>query len=67
MPTVYILAKDYGNQLSENEKVRELLEKTQFWGEESNFDKSDTKMKNPKRSLNRYVNNIINQSYIQKF
>jgi hypothetical protein len=30
MPTVYILAKDYGDKLSENEKVRELLEKTQF-------------------------------------
>ena len=66
MPSFFILAKDYGDQLSENEIVRELLQKTQFWGEESNFDKSDIKMKNLKRSWDRCVNNIIKRS-IQKF
>ena len=61
MSTFYTLARDYGDQLSEDE-IRELLEKTQMGGEELNFDEFYTIMKNSKRSGDRSVNNSINNS-----
>jgi len=61
MSTFYTLARDYGDQLSEDE-IRELLEKTQMGGEELNFDEFYTIMKNSKRSGDRSVNNSMNNS-----
>jgi len=61
MSTFYTLARDFGDQLSEDE-IRELLEKTQMGGEELNFDEFYTIMKNSKRSGDRSVNNSINNS-----
>ena len=61
MSTFYTLARDYGDQLSEDE-IRELLEKTQMGGEELNFDEFYTIMKNSKRSGDRSMNNSINNS-----
>ncbi len=61
MSTFYTLARDYGDQLSEDE-IRELLEKTQMGGEELNFDEFYAIMKNPRRSGDRSVNNSINNS-----
>ena len=61
MSTFYTLARDYGDQLPEDE-IRELLEKTQMGGEELNFDEFYTIMKNSKRSGDRSVNNSMNNS-----
>ena len=61
MSTFYTLARDYGDQLSEDE-IRELLEKTQMGGQELNFDEFYAIMKNWKRSGDRSMNNSINNS-----
>jgi len=61
MSTFYTLARDYGDQLSEDE-IRYLLEKTQMGGSELNFDEFYTIMKGAvrtntrKNSNNSYMN-----------
>ena len=77
MSTFYTLARDYGDQLSEDE-IRILLEKTQMGGNELTFDEFYTIMKGsgiksnynssrgPFRNNNNINNNINNEVYIKK-
>ena len=62
MSTFYTLARDYGDQLSE-EEIRSLLEKTQMGGEELNFDEFYTIMKGSRRNN---VNMSSNRSSYKK-
>ena len=66
MSTFYTLARDYGDQLSEDE-IRYLLEKTQMGGEDLNFDEFYTIMKSSKGSGERnYDNNSSNNISLNK-
>ena len=74
MSTFYTLARDYGDQLSEDE-IRELLEKTQMGGNELNFDEFYTIMKGYKKTEDRDDNmsshkssyrNKHNEVYVKK-
>ena len=61
MSTFYTLARDYGDQLSEDQ-IRELLEKTQMGGAELNFDEFYTIMKGAIKDNNRNNNSYMNMS-----
>ena len=66
MSTFQSLAKDFGNNLEE-EEIRYLLEKAQMGGEELNFDEFETIMKVAKKSNNNkkngnFFNNTINST-----
>ena len=76
MSTFYTLARDYGDQLSEDE-IRFLLEKTQMGGSELTFDEFYTIMKGAGRdnknnnsfmnmSRSSYRNNKNNDVYVKK-
>ena len=61
MSTFYTLARDYGDQLSEDQ-IRELLEKTQMGGSELNFDEFYTIMKGAIKDHNRNNSSYMNMS-----
>ena len=61
LSTFYTLARDYGDQLSEDQ-IRELLEKTQMGGSELNFDEFYTIMKGAINDNNRNNNSYMNMS-----
>ena len=61
MSTFYTLARDYGDQLSEDQ-IRELLEKTQMGGSELNFDEFYTIMKGAIKDNNRNNSSYMNMS-----
>jgi len=61
MSTFYTLARDYGDQLSEDE-IRYLLEKTQMGGNELTFDEFYTIMKGAIKDNNKTNNSYMNMS-----
>ena len=61
MSTFYTLARDYGDQLSEDE-IRYLLEKTQMGGNELTFDEFYTIMKGAIKDNNKANNSYMNMS-----
>lgn len=61
MSTFYTLAKDYGDQLSE-EEIRYLLEKTQMGGEDLTFDEFYTIMKGAVKDNNKANNSYMSNS-----
>ena len=61
MSTFYNLAKDYGDQLSEDE-IRYLLEKTQMGGEDLTFDEFYTIMKGAVKDNSKINNSYMNVS-----
>lgn len=61
MSTFYTLARDYGDQLSEDQ-IRELLEKTQMGGSELNFEEFKTIMQGATNNNNRNNNSYMNMS-----